>query len=120
MSCANTANMRGDTNTFTVGSNTEPLRKCDGGVGERVPQEVAVVAGEGQPAATGVPVARTAGEAERLGPGEAVHGAVREREQRQRRGQGHYLPRGAAPLRAHGGEADAVGVRGQAAKDQAG
>ena len=55
-------------------------------------------------------IACAAGEAERLAPRKAVHGAVWEREQRQRRGQGD-LPRG---------EADAVHVRGQVAEDQAG
>uniref|UniRef100_A0A0A9BN13 Uncharacterized protein n=1 Tax=Arundo donax TaxID=35708 RepID=A0A0A9BN13_ARUDO len=46
---------------------------------------------------------------EGLAVGEAVEGAVRERQQRQRPGQGE-LPRGGAPLRAHGSEADAVHV----------
>jgi hypothetical protein len=54
---------------------------------------------------------------ERLASGEAVHGGIREQEHRHRRGHAP-LPRGRAPLGAHGGEPDAVDVRGQAAEHQ--
>jgi hypothetical protein len=81
---------------------------------ERVDQEAAVVAREDKPAAKGgalVAGAAEAREAEGLAVGEAVEAAVREREQWQRRGQGRGpLPRGGAPLWAHGGGAGAIHV----------
>jgi len=83
-------------------------RHC--GSNEGVHQEAAVIAREDEPAATGgglVASAAEARESEGLAVGEAVEGAVRERQQRERWGQGE-LPRGGAPLRAHGGEAGPV------------
>ena len=105
---------------------TEPdggqSRELHGGPGERVDQEAAVVPREDEPAAKGgalVADAAEAREAEGLAVGEAVEGAVREREQRQRRGQVE-LPRGGAPLRAHGGEAGAVRAGREEAEHHAG
>jgi hypothetical protein len=72
---------------------TEPdarqSRELHGGPGERVEQEATVVPREDEPAAKGgalVADAAETRETERLAVGEAVEGAVGEREQRQRRG----------------------------------
>jgi hypothetical protein len=101
-------------------SDTGESRERHGGPGEGVDQEASVIARKDEPAAADALVLgeTAAREMEQLAVRVTVEGAVREREQWKWRWKG--LPRSGAPLRAHSGEAGAVGIRREQPKHQDG